>query len=437
MGLVQNFINNPSVEGLEALRKADLVVVAGHYELGPVTNLRKDDIKELVLSYLVSTKIVDKPEVVDDFTVIHSGAADEGQDTAPGSLSELEKKEYELEIRKLQLELRERDLMLRERASQQGSGLHSSTGVLAPVAMETKVPRFTEEAPTEFFVEFEKAALIYKWPEDQWARLLRNVFTGAAYKAYSELKLDEILNYKIVKKAILKVYQLSPLEYQRRFRTSTKAPDVNFMSFIQMKKSQLSKWLESEGAEDYDGIFEVFLREEIRRWLPDEWISYLDVLEITDLDRMGSACDRYAFTHPHVNYRCKPLSAHPTLSAHQSNSSQGGTDAVTPSRRPKSAAPASGESANRETKVAASASSVPNKGKQKRCSNCREAGHTVDQCSQMQKPPQGSSKPYSFYCRKSGHIKRDCPEKLAKKAALTCQGGSSLAISVTKQTRRY
>lgn len=46
MVTVQEFIDKPSAEGLEDLRKADLLQVATSYQLGPLSNLKKVEIKK-------------------------------------------------------------------------------------------------------------------------------------------------------------------------------------------------------------------------------------------------------------------------------------------------------------------------------------------------------------------------------------------------------
>ena len=80
------------------------------------------------------------------------------------------------------------------------------------------VPPFQEKEVDKYFVHFEKIANSLEWPQEVWTLLLQSVLTGKAREIYSALSVEKSAQYKEVRQAILKAYELVPEAYHQKFR---------------------------------------------------------------------------------------------------------------------------------------------------------------------------------------------------------------------------
>lgn len=65
-------------------------------------------------------------------------------------------------------------------------------------------PPFHEADVDKYFLHFEKVAQNLKWPKKHWPMLLRSVLVGKARKIYTQLSVEQALDYDSVKPLILK-----------------------------------------------------------------------------------------------------------------------------------------------------------------------------------------------------------------------------------------
>ena len=98
------------------------------------------------------------------------------------------------------------------------------------------VPKFNERNVDEFFVSFEKIASQLEWPEDKWAIMLSVVLTGKGQVAYSTLSDDDSSNYQVLKKAVLREYELVPEAYRQKFRSLHKVHNETYTEFAKQKE---------------------------------------------------------------------------------------------------------------------------------------------------------------------------------------------------------
>ena len=108
-------------------------------------------------------------------------------------------REYELEMKKLEL-------------AQQGKVV-SENPTFDVGKVSRLVPVFQEKEVEKYFLHFEKIAIQLNWPQQYWTVLLQSRLVGKAHEAYAALPVDESNDYEIVKKAILKAYELVPEAY--------------------------------------------------------------------------------------------------------------------------------------------------------------------------------------------------------------------------------
>ena len=76
------------------------------------------------------------------------------------------------------------------------------------------IPKFQESEVNYYFQHFEKTAINLQWRKAAWPMLLQITLSGKALRAYATLSIEERANYNIVKRAILKRYELVPEAYK-------------------------------------------------------------------------------------------------------------------------------------------------------------------------------------------------------------------------------
>ena len=182
MFVLQEFIAKPSVAVLFKLTKAQWVELATHYGLQFNPSLKKDEIKEKVLGYMVQEEIFSEVEVE---MLQHPSQLI--------ALRQIELDEKRLEVEKLKAD-NER-LRLTRNLSTVGD-----TGCFKIEVALKFVPKFNEDDPEGFFTHFEKSAGLHSWPQDKWVLLINNSLTGRAQEVFSALDDSQIEDYEFVKK---------------------------------------------------------------------------------------------------------------------------------------------------------------------------------------------------------------------------------------------
>ena len=70
------------------------------------------------------------------------------------------------------------------------------------------VPPFQEMEVDKYFLLFKKIATSLEWPKEAWTLLLQSVLVGKAHEIYSAMLIEQSSQYEVVKKRILKAYEL-------------------------------------------------------------------------------------------------------------------------------------------------------------------------------------------------------------------------------------
>ena len=80
------------------------------------------------------------------------------------------------------------------------------------------VPPFQEHEVHKFFLHFKKIAANLRWPPELQTMLeQKSVLIGKAHEVYSAFSMEQSLDDNLVKKEILRAYELVPEAYLQRF----------------------------------------------------------------------------------------------------------------------------------------------------------------------------------------------------------------------------
>ncbi|XP_069102169.1 uncharacterized protein [Argopecten irradians] len=322
---VEQFVKAPSLDVLLQVSKKDLLLLGKHLGLTIKTNLRKAEIRNVIIRYFVDNGKFD------------SSALDSIEETVSSEIQirqmELENemklrqmeidKEKEMREREIEKELREketeRDQMLElekqkikaetelrikelELASQDSSSNPTFRGLQGNRGFDVSrnirlVPPFQEKEVDKYFLHFEKITDSMKWPEDKLTMLLQSVLIGKARDIYSSLSVDDISNYQVVKKAILKAYELVPEAYCLKFRNSRKRDEQTHVEFAREKEQMFNRWCDSkEIDEDFGKLRQLLLIEEFKRCVHINIKTHLDERKVETLSEAATMADDYALT---------------------------------------------------------------------------------------------------------------------------------------------
>ena len=95
---------------------------------------------------------------------------------------------------------------------------------------------------------FEKAMLVPNFPKDQWTKLIQTQLTGKALKVFSELTVEQCMDYDTLKQALLLAYARVPEFHRKRFRSLTKGNAESYSNFAFRLSLPFKSWMEGEEA---------------------------------------------------------------------------------------------------------------------------------------------------------------------------------------------
>ena len=263
---VPEFLETPTVEEFEFLKKDDLISLGLHFKLAVKSSMKKQEIKVIVVRRLLQEiffSSYDFPEEnVSSETKMsqyefelekmrlqleYEEREKDRQERKEEKIMQREQLDKEREERLQQEQIEKEECMHREKLDFELQKLKLEKGQENPVPSHVKsefdaaknirlVPKFQEKSVDKYFPQFEKIAANLKWPREFWPTLLQSVLIGKAAEVYSALSLAESSDYDKVKDAILIAYQLVPEAYRKRFRKYKKFENQTYVEFAREKE---------------------------------------------------------------------------------------------------------------------------------------------------------------------------------------------------------
>ena len=284
---------------------------------------------------------------------------------------------------------RAHELVVRKAGGTPGTGRNSSIDVQRNIKL---VPEFNEKEVDGFFLLFEKVADRLEWPSKIRTLLLQSVLKGKAQIIYAALDTSQCEDYDVVKREILKAYELVPEAYRRKFRDMSKGDGITYMDHARNLEIACDRWCVSRDiGEEFTKLRELVLVEQFKNKLPDSIKTFLDEKEINELKKAASSADDYALTHKFVSRGAY----HGNLRGHRGNDKKfveygpGRNGTATDSKQFANTSHSGGQKNTNRT----------NDRMSRECKKCGKAGHSVADCWSDQKCGQ---------CGKLGHISIAC-----------------------------
>ena len=353
----EEFLKRPPQEILDTLRalsltRDELVVLARHLEIEPKTSSTKPEIRQLILSVLITKNIVG--EESDEKT-------EEKENTETSTMMVKTRnydQEFELEKLKLQMEAkrqerehieklekmriekeergRERERQEKERERERQERERESARQIQEREKERQfeleklklqqsnhpigqsfdviknfqaVPSFEEDDVDMFFLHFEKLATNLNWPKDHWTILLQKAFVGKAREIFAQLSVEQSQKYEYVKDVVLRGYQLNPEAYRQKFRNCQRDISQTFVEFARVKEQLFDRWCHSKKVnKDFEKLRQLILIEEFKRRIPFHMKTFIDEKQVENLQQAADLADEYFLTHGNFNQQRKQSS---------------------------------------------------------------------------------------------------------------------------------
>lgn len=129
------------------------------------------------------------------------------------------------DLKEIELETIKRETELQR---QKNSEIAAASASVSSQAKLPKLPVFeeTNDCIDSYLQRFERFAFNAKWEESTWAINLSALLKGKALDVYSRLPAGEALNYRCLKQALLKRFQLTEEGFPSKFRNSKPEQEV-------------------------------------------------------------------------------------------------------------------------------------------------------------------------------------------------------------------
>ena len=417
--VAEDFVQDVTWEAFDELKKPDLMALAQYLNVEVKHAMRKQEIKNILIDRLV------EDDLLDGFCLDHKVIVDDGSDNAVKlkqleiqkeielaklQIQEQERKEklevekaikqqeldarLQLEKEKLQMEkekfelekeLKQKELDAKIKLEQDKLHKHGSSTSSSQFDATKNirlVPKFEEKEVDKYFLHFEKIANSLKWPKESWTLLLQSVFIGKAREIYSSLSLEQCSNYDVVKKAVLKAYELVPEAYRQKFRSAKKESNQTHVEFARVQEQMLDRWLSSKNVNDnFKQLRQLVLVEQFKNCIHADIKTHLDERDINKLEDAATTADDYALTH---KLSSNVTGGHNKFSQYHKNNSN----------RPNQNKSSQNQNSTKEGNKQSGSSSQGNKNpsgeksaksgdgfkKSVTCEYCKDSGHTKSRC---------------------------------------------------------
>lgn len=162
------------------------------------------------------------------------------------------------------------------------------------------VPPFKETEVDSYFIAFERIAGKLGWPKDMWGLLLQCNLAGRAQQVCSALSVEQCLDYEVVKRAVLRAYELVPEAYRQRYRRLTKTVNQTYTEFAREKKNLFEKWCGAGKISSLEQLQELILLEDFKNCVPESVVVHLNDQKVMTLSEAAVIADEFVLTHKNV-----------------------------------------------------------------------------------------------------------------------------------------
>ncbi|XP_062575090.1 uncharacterized protein LOC134236976 [Saccostrea cucullata] len=169
-----------------------------------------------------------------------------------------------------------------------------------------KLPVFEEskDCIDSYLQRFERFAANAKWEESIWAINLSALLKGKALEVYSRLPASQALNYRTLKQALLKRFQLTEEGFHSKFRTSKPDQGESPSQFFARIDNYVEKWLNlAKSPRTYEGLKDLVLREQFMNSCSRSLAMFLIERHTGNVENISNLADQFIEAHGYSSFR--------------------------------------------------------------------------------------------------------------------------------------
>ncbi|CAH1242223.1 GIN1 [Branchiostoma lanceolatum] len=213
---------------------------------------------------------------------------------------EVEKRRFEAEEKEKERQEREAERRHQREMIQLGLVREDRTETEHVRAKAPKLPPFVDgkDEVDAYLQRFERFATANAWEPDTWASSLCALLTGRALEVFSRLDNTEAQDYKCVKEALMKRYNLTEEGFRTKFRQSKPEAGESPGQFLVRISSYLERWMElSDTTKSYEDLRDMFVREQFMETCSRDLAVHLKERAPKDLKEMAQMAENFLSAH--------------------------------------------------------------------------------------------------------------------------------------------
>ena len=161
---------------------------------------------------------------------------------------------------------------------------------VVPKIPKPSLQKLTAEDDVEHFLAvFERVAKQQKWSESVWATQLAGLLTGRAMAAYAALPAEEAEDFKKVREAILRRYDINEESRRRKFRGDRKKNGETHRELMTRLKENYQRWVQNQEMPMED----LMVAEQFYQSVPEDIAVWVRDRKPTSLEQIAELADHY------------------------------------------------------------------------------------------------------------------------------------------------
>eukprot|EP00079_Xenopus_tropicalis_P017847 XP_004918339.1 PREDICTED: uncharacterized protein LOC101731081 [Xenopus tropicalis] len=149
---------------------------------------------------------------------------------------------------------------------------YSKSGSLSPPFSEEHFTQFQDviEDTDRVLLKFEKLCAMYNVPEPEWVCFLPDRLKSKAIGYYCDVPMNACQDYKIIKAALLKPYDIEPEIHRVKFRNMVRNAEESFTRFYQRLQYRYKRWMDTSNVKKFKDCYKPQVLEQLLQTCPAE-----------------------------------------------------------------------------------------------------------------------------------------------------------------------
>ena len=164
------------------------------------------------------------------------------------------------------------------------------------------------------FIEiFKRFAESQGWNRDEWAVCLSPLMTGKGLQVFSSMPSDEALQYDVLKKALLKRYEMTEEGFRNKFRHTKPEQGETAHQFVARLQRYFNRWADMSGCvKEYKDLANLLIREQFVNTCSAEMALFLRERVPKNISEMVKLAEHYLEAHGMSLQECQKQTKKPS-----------------------------------------------------------------------------------------------------------------------------